>query len=40
MDALPSQKSFAEAHNPDRGADHIAPDCAGQMQRIAACAIF
>jgi acyl-CoA dehydrogenase len=30
MDALPSQKSFAEARNPDRGADHIAPDCAGQ----------
>ena len=30
MDALPSQKSFAEAHNPDRGADRIAPDCAGQ----------
>jgi acyl-CoA dehydrogenase len=30
MDALPSQKSFAEAQNPDRGADHIAPDCAGQ----------
>src|SRR6202163_2510973 len=30
MDALPSQQSFAEAHNPDRGADHIAPDCAGQ----------
>jgi acyl-CoA dehydrogenase len=30
MDALPSQQSFAEARNPDRGADHIAPDCAGQ----------
>src|SRR6266849_4467189 len=30
MDALPSQKSFAEAQNPARGADHIAPDCAGQ----------
>jgi alkylation response protein AidB-like acyl-CoA dehydrogenase len=30
MDALPSQQSFAEAQNPDRGADHIAPDCAGQ----------
>ncbi|HXQ05831.1 MAG TPA: DNA alkylation response protein, partial [Bradyrhizobium sp.] len=29
MDALPLQKSFAEAQNPDRGADHIAPDCAG-----------
>src|SRR5258708_4890606 len=29
MDALPSQKSFAEAQNPARGADHIAPDCAG-----------
>src|ERR1700680_1301444 len=29
MDALPSQEAFAEAHNPDRGADHIAPDCAG-----------
>jgi acyl-CoA dehydrogenase len=29
MDALPSQKSFAEAQNPGRGADHIAPDCAG-----------
>jgi alkylation response protein AidB-like acyl-CoA dehydrogenase len=30
MDALPSQESLAEARNPDRGADHIAPDCAGQ----------
>jgi alkylation response protein AidB-like acyl-CoA dehydrogenase len=30
MDALPSQQSFAEAQNADRGADHIAPDCAGQ----------
>jgi acyl-CoA dehydrogenase len=30
MDALPSQQSFAEAQNPDRGAGRIAPDCAGQ----------
>jgi acyl-CoA dehydrogenase len=30
MDALPSQNSVAEAQNSDRGADHIAPDCAGQ----------
>jgi acyl-CoA dehydrogenase len=29
MDALASQKAFAEAQNPDRGAGHIAPDCAG-----------
>ena len=30
MDALPSQGASAEAQNPDRGAAHIAPDCAGQ----------
>jgi len=32
MDAIPSQKSFDDAKPPDRGrgADHIAPDCAGQ----------
>src|SRR6202048_2184703 len=32
MDALPSRKSFDLAKPPDpaRGADHIAPDCAGQ----------
>jgi acyl-CoA dehydrogenase len=32
MDALPSRKSFGEAQPPERrrGADHIAPDCAGQ----------
>jgi acyl-CoA dehydrogenase len=32
MDALPSRKSFdlAEPPDPVRGADHIAPDCAGQ----------
>jgi acyl-CoA dehydrogenase len=29
MDALPSQKSFAEPQDPARGADHIAPDGAG-----------
>ena len=32
MDAIPSQKSFDDAKPPDqgRGANHIAPDCAGQ----------
>jgi acyl-CoA dehydrogenase len=32
MDALPSRKSFdlTEPPDPARGADHIAPDCAGQ----------
>jgi alkylation response protein AidB-like acyl-CoA dehydrogenase len=30
MDPLPSQGASAEAQNPDRGAAHIAPDCAGQ----------
>ena len=30
MDALPSRKSFDKAQNPDRGPDHIAPDCAGE----------
>jgi acyl-CoA dehydrogenase len=30
MHAPASQKSFENAQNPDRGADHLAPDCAGQ----------
>src|SRR5450631_2852281 len=30
MDALPSQGASAEAQNPDRGAAHLAGDCAGQ----------
>jgi acyl-CoA dehydrogenase len=32
MDAIPSRKSFdtTEGREPRRGADHIAPDCAGQ----------
>jgi acyl-CoA dehydrogenase len=32
MDALPSRKSFehTEAHDHARGADHVAPDCAGE----------
>ena len=30
MHAPASQKSFENAQNPDRGADHLAPDCAGR----------
>jgi acyl-CoA dehydrogenase len=30
MHAPAAQKSFETAQNPDRGADHLAPDCAGQ----------